>query len=198
VVQTLKDVRRLPLSTVLLACVAAAAVSAIAVGILFGGGSGDEQSTGDTVVLEEGDEVTDVVGEQVSDLPYQVLGSDEETSLTAYAGRPMVVNFFASWCAPCVTEMPAFEQVHQQLGDQVAFVGLSTSDQEEATQQLVEDTGVTYDLGRDPRGDVLVDMGGANLPITALVRADGTIAAVITGGLTADELTERIQSDLLA
>jgi cytochrome c-type biogenesis protein len=118
--------------------------------------------------------------------------------LTAYEGRPIVVNFFASWCAPCVTEMPAFEEVHQAMGDQVAFVGLSTSDREEATLELVEETGVTYDLGRDPRGDLLVDFGGFDLPLTVLVDADGVVTSVNTGELTAAELTELIEAQLLA
>jgi thiol-disulfide isomerase/thioredoxin len=196
VVQTLKDVRRLPLSTVLLACVAAAAVAAIAVGLLFGGsGGGGEQSAPQTVELDPGG---DAVGNPAPDTPYQVLGSDEMTDLTAYEGRPLVLNFFASWCVPCVTEMPAFEEVHQALGDEVAFVGLAARDEEDKTLQLVEDTGVTYDLGRDPRGDVLVALGGASLPTTVLIDADGTITSLNTGELSAEELTEKIQTELLA
>jgi thiol-disulfide isomerase/thioredoxin len=196
--QTLKDIRRLPLSTVLLACVAAAAVSAIAVALLFGGSDGDEpeaaEGTYGTIMLEEGG---DTVGSPVGDTPYTVFGSDEETDLTSYAGRPLVVNFFASWCGPCVTEMPDFEQVHQDLGDEVAFLGLATRDQADATQALLDQTGVSYDIGRDTRGDVLVDLGGLQLPTTVLVAADGTITSVNTGELTATELTEKIQTQLL-
>jgi thiol-disulfide isomerase/thioredoxin len=185
---------------VLLACVAAAAVAAITVALLFGGSGADEAAsdgTASTLVLEEHG-AGDAVGQPVSDLPYDVLGTDEQTVLTAYEGRPIVVNFFASWCAPCVTEMPAFEEVHQAMGDQVAFVGLSTSDREEATLELVEETGVTYDLGRDPRGDLLVDFGGFDLPLTVLVDADGVVTSVNTGELTAAELTELIEAQLLA
>lgn len=194
--QTLKEVRRLPLSTVLLACVAAAAVSAITVALLFGGSSGDSpQTTPETMVLRPGGSS---VGQPVPDTPYEDLGTGEQTDLTAYRGRPVVLNFFASWCVPCVTEMPAFEAVHQQLGDQVAFVGLATRDERDKTEELVEQTGVTYDLGRDPRGDVLVALGGTNLPTTVLIDADGNVTSLNTGELDAEALTTLIQTELLA
>ena len=195
--KTLKEVRRLPLSTVLLACVAAAAAAAIAAGLLLGTAEDETGSdtTAETLELQPGG---DAVGNPVPDTPYQVLGSDEETNLTAYEGRPVVLNFFASWCVPCVTEMPAFEQVHQELGDQVAFVGLATRDEEDKTLDLVEETGVTYDLGRDPRGDVLVDLGGSSMPTTVLIDANGEVTSLNTGEMTADELRQKIQDELLS
>lgn len=195
--QTLREVRRLPLSTVLLACVAAAAVAAIAVGLLFGGSSGDEQSsdeTSGTIELIPGD---DAVGTSVGGAPFDTLDGGE-SSLGSYQGTPVVLNFFGSWCAPCVNEMPALEDVHQALGDQVAFVGLAVRDQEEDTAQIVEDTGVTYDLGRDQRGDLLTSLGGVSMPTTVLIDADGVVTSVNSGELNAAELTEMIEAQLLA
>ncbi len=117
------------------------------------------------------------------------------SSLTAHAGTPLVVNFWASSCAPCITEMPAFERVHQAAGDDVAFIGLAVSDPEDAARALAERTGITYELGFDPVGDIITRSGGTLLPTTVFVNADGTIAE--THALSLDEagLRERIRTN---
>src|SRR5687768_1393784 len=65
----------------------------------------------------------DATGERVGDTTFTLLEGGS-MSLGDLRGTPVVLNFFAEWCPPCVTEMPAFEAVHQELGDRVAFVGL--------------------------------------------------------------------------
>jgi cytochrome c biogenesis protein CcmG, thiol:disulfide interchange protein DsbE len=197
--QTLDEVRQLPLRTVVLSCVAAAAVAAIVAGLLFGSAEGGDDTSDGSVPLEEAG--GSAVGQPVVADEYETFAdgvSTGTTDLTSYEGTPLVVNFFASWCVPCVTEMPAFEEVHQAYGDEVAFVGLAVRNTIEEGQGIVDDTGVTYDLGRDPRGDILTALGGLNLPTTVLVAADGTVTSVNTGEVSASELTEMIDDQLLA
>jgi len=112
----------------------------------------------------------------------------DEVALTTLRGAPTVVNFFASTCAPCVKEMPAIEEVHQTLGDQVTFLGLAVQDRPEAAQDLVDQTGVTYRTALDKDGAVLNALEGILLPTTVLLAADGEVVARHTGELTADEL----------
>jgi len=197
--QTLREVRQLPLRTVVLSCVAAAAVAAVVAGLLFGTAEGGDEQTDGSVPLEQAG--SSAVGEPVVADAYETFADGVSTGtsdLTTYEGTPLVVNFFASWCVPCITEMPAFQQVHQQYGDEVAFVGLAVRDTLEEGQGIVDETGVTYDLGRDPRGDILTALGGLNLPTTVLVAADGTVTSVNTGELTVDELTQQIDQQLLS
>jgi thiol-disulfide isomerase/thioredoxin len=111
-----------------------------------------------------------------------------EIAFADYAGRPVVVNFFASTCVPCVTEMPALEQVNQDLGGDVAFVGVATNDPVDDALDLVERTGVTWDLARDARGDFIAQVGGVGLPTTLLVDADGRIVEKHLGEISEDEL----------
>jgi thiol-disulfide isomerase/thioredoxin len=115
---------------------------------------------------------------------------DQPVRLTDYAGRPLVVNLFASWCAPCVREMPAIEEVKQEVGGEVAFLGVATNDRVEDALALVEQTGITWDLARDPHGEAATSLGMVRMPTTFLVSPDGQLVAEHAGELEADELRD--------
>jgi len=155
---------------------------------------GDDSSGGDVSAegLEPIATVGDVTGRSVPDLELDGF-SGGTVALTDYDGRPMVVNFFASWCVPCVREMPDFEAVHQELGDRVAFVGIDVQDSLDDAQELVDDTGVTYDLALDPSGDLLSAIGGIQMPTTALVDADGVVIELVNGAMDADDLRGKLR-----
>lgn len=120
----------------------------------------------------------------------------EVVALASLRGTPTVVNFFASTCAPCVKEMPALEEVHQELGDSVTFLGLAVQDRPEDAKALVQQTGVTYRTALDKDGSVLNALDGILLPTTVLLDADGTVLDQHTGELTADGLRELIANAL--
>lgn len=111
-----------------------------------------------------------------------------KVALTSLRGTATVVNFFSSTCTPCIKEMPAFEQVWQELGSQVAFVGLAVADRPEDAQALVRQTGVTYRTAQDTDGSVITALGGTVLPTTVLIDADGKVVASHSGELTATAL----------
>ena len=112
--------------------------------------------------------------------------------LGAFAGgEPLVVNFFASWCAPCVREMPDFEAVHRRRDD-VRFLGVSLQDTAAAASQLVTQTGVTYDLARDDGGELFRAVDGFSMPTTVFLDADGTVVDVHGGELSQQDLESRI------
>ncbi|MDH4112724.1 MAG: TlpA family protein disulfide reductase [Actinomycetota bacterium] len=116
-----------------------------------------------------------------------------------YAGlddRPLVINFFASWCPNCIAEMPDFERVHVSLGDRVEFLGISQSDAEQASIDLVHETGITYDAGIDRDGAFFTGLGVVGMPTTVFVRPGGEIAEVWQGGLDATTLEQLIGEHL--
>lgn len=194
--------RRVPLATVVIATLLSLAIAGLVAGLLLGVG---EKKDDPNIVTLDNDVATvpslgegeDTVGRPAPTSDYTTFDG-EEASVADYAGTPMVVNFFASWCVPCVREMPAFEQVHQDLGDQVAFVGVNVQDSETEGQAIVDDTGITYDVGRDPDGSLLASFGGVAMPTTVLVDADGTIVRVLSGATSAEELRAAIDEDLLS
>lgn len=112
----------------------------------------------------------------------------------SYVGRPVVLNFFAAWCPPCIAEMPDFEDVFQEVGDDVAFLGLSLQEPVERAEELVESTGVTYDVGSDTDGSAFAFFGGTGMPTTVFIDHTGAVVDIHSGALTADQLRSRIES----
>jgi len=119
-----------------------------------------------------------------------------EVPLSSLRGGPTVVNFFASYCVPCIEEMPALEEVHLELADQVAFLGLAVADDAGEAHDLVERTGVTYPTAQDTDSAVITALGGTVLPTTVLLDVDGAVVATKHGELDADELRAMIEDEL--
>jgi thiol-disulfide isomerase/thioredoxin len=110
-------------------------------------------------------------------------------------GQPTVVNFFASWCAPCRDEMPDFEAVHQARAGAVHFVGINTGETNlDEAVALVDATGVTYTILLGADTSLIEELGGTNLPMTAFVDADGNVVETYIGVLGQDALDARIDT----
>ncbi len=75
------------------------------------------------------------------------------TDLAAFRGRVVVLNFWASWCPPCVHEMPSLEGLHRALGAEgLVVVGVSVDEDEEAVRRFVKEQGITFPILKDPDG----------------------------------------------
>lgn len=105
----------------------------------------------------------------------------EDIDLTALDG-PTIINLWASTCGPCVVEMPLLEEFHQKHGDQVAVIGIDYQDtQTDKAAELVKESGVTYDLVSDPKGEFNDNAAIPRipaLPFWVAVDADGTVTEV--------------------
>lgn len=117
---------------------------------------------------------------------------EQPAAFAGYAGCPLIVNFFASWCVPCVTEMPDFERFWNTHGAQVAVLGLAANDRLEDAIATVADRGVTYPTGLD-EGELFIDFGGLGMPTTVFVSPLGEILETHSGLLTLDDITTRAE-----
>ncbi|NLV56754.1 MAG: TlpA family protein disulfide reductase [Acidimicrobiales bacterium] len=165
----------------------AAAVTFVAVLSVVGGDDGDADER-PRATLEAAERAPDVVLERFDGEPLR---------LSDYRGQPLVVNFWGSWCVPCVEEMPDLQRVHQALGDRVAFLGVNVRDTPEAADAMVERTGVTYDLARDPDGELGRALDVANWPTTVLIDSDGTVVEVWRSEISAERLCDKVNQGLL-
>jgi len=103
-------------------------------------------------------------------------------------GRPAVLNFWASWCAPCRREAAILEQADRTFGDQVTFLGIDHQDGTIPALEFLRRFHITYRSGYDPDGNVAPEFGLVGLPSTVFVRPDGEIIAQVSGPIDAHQL----------
>lgn len=178
----------------LIAAGAAVALAAAAVGVTLA-----VDSSGGNATAEPAQDSAPGLGHQptvgqLPDLEFARMGSGEPDRLGAYEGRPLVINFWASWCTPCLAELPRFEQTYQAHKGQVTFLGLNLQDSPTSAAQVVADTGLSYPLGIDPDGRVFQALGGFGMPTTLFVAADGNVLERHTGEISAEQLVDKLHT----
>jgi cytochrome c biogenesis protein CcmG/thiol:disulfide interchange protein DsbE len=116
------------------------------------------------------------------------------TSLADMKGTPVVLNMWATWCKPCVREMPDFDSVASSI-DGVRIIGVNVADSADDAAAFAQKLGVQYEQFNDPAGELSDAFAVTGLPATAFIDADGKVVEVHSGALTADELRARIAAD---
>ncbi|MGH7426883.1 MAG: TlpA family protein disulfide reductase [Candidatus Methylomirabilaceae bacterium] len=106
----------------------------------------------------------------------------------SFAGKPLVVNFWASWCTSCLAEIPRFVEVYERHRPEVQFLGLNLQDNPDSAERLAKELGITYVLGRDPQGEAFQAFGGIAMPTTVLIDANGGVVKRLDGEVTAEQL----------
>jgi thiol-disulfide isomerase/thioredoxin len=119
-----------------------------------------------------------------------------EANIASFRGRPVLVNFWGSYCGPCISEMPDLERIKAKYGDRLQIVGFDVQDGETAARQMAERTGVTYLLGFDPSAAIAGSFSVASLPTTVMIGRDGTVTYSRTGARNFDELSALIDENL--
>ena len=110
---------------------------------------------------------------------FELTFSDGEVlSLSGLKGKVVVLNFWGSWCPPCRWEMPSFEEMWREYADQdVVFIGIAVPpDSVEDARDFAELIGVSYPIGLDATGEILVDFGVTEFPTTFIFDRDGNQA----------------------
>ena len=135
-------------------------------------------------------------GERLAELVLPCLTGGPAVNLAHLAGRPLVLNLWATWCGPCREEMPTLQEGYQRFGDQVSFVGVATKDSPQAAAAFLEDVGVTYPQLVDVDGKLLASLGIPGLPVTLVLDTQGRVMNRHVGPVTADGMDGLIKSAL--
>jgi thiol-disulfide isomerase/thioredoxin len=115
-----------------------------------------------------------------------------ELSLADLAGRPVVLDFWATWCAPCIRQVPVLNAIHERYGDQVSVVGVSVDvDAEEVVPPFVEEHEIQYRVLLGDEG-LAQRYGALGFPTLFVLGPEGTILAVHSGVITEQALEEAL------
>jgi cytochrome c biogenesis protein CcmG/thiol:disulfide interchange protein DsbE len=129
------------------------------------------------------------------------LDAEGDLSLASLRGKPVVVNFWASWCGPCEEEAPVLEAAWREHRDQgLVVVGIDYDDFRTDARRFAEKNGMTYPLVYDRGGDVAKEYGLTGVPETFFIDRQGRLVGEpVVGGIEArDELRERFDAGLAA
>ena len=140
-----------------------------------------------------------LVGHQAPDFTLQTFSNPAGQSihLAALKGKPVVLNFWASWCTPCQQESPMLEAAWKKYrAEGVVFVGVDYQDSQSDAQQFLQKYGITYPVGPDTSGTISVDYGVSNVPSTAFIDRSGIVVRTHLGPLDSATLEDAIQQVL--
>ncbi|HEY4683737.1 MAG TPA: TlpA disulfide reductase family protein [Candidatus Acidoferrales bacterium] len=103
-------------------------------------------------------------------------------------GHVVVLNFWATWCAPCIVEMPSLERLHRALKDKgVIVLAVSVDEDAEAYQRFVREKGLTFSTARDPGQKIAALYGTFKFPETFVIDRQGRVVRKIIGPLEWDQ-----------
>jgi peroxiredoxin len=110
------------------------------------------------------------------------MANGQEVSLASLQGKVVLLNFWATWCLECRSEMPAFERLHRELSAQgLAVMGINAREGTATIREYAEELGLTFPLILDPSGKINSTYGVIGLPTTFLIARDGRAVALAIG-----------------
>jgi peroxiredoxin len=114
--------------------------------------------------------------------------SDGTASLTDYRGKWVLVNFWASWCGPCRSEVPDLQELTQRRPNDIVVLGVNQQETREAAAKFAQEFDVTYPIVLDRSGEVSQAYRARGLPVSYLVNPDGVIVKAYLGRISDEDL----------
>ena len=120
----------------------------------------------------------------------------KEVALSDFRGKPVILNFWASWCGPCRSEMPEFDAAYQKYKDDIHFLMVNATDGSRETVEIAKDfiagEGYTFPVYFDESGSASATYGVTGLPATFFIGAQGEAVARASGAISGDILQQGI------
>ncbi len=113
--------------------------------------------------------------------------------LSDFRGKPIVLNWYASWCPPCREEIPDFARAQEALGDKVVFLGIDPQESQRAAVLTLDRGGAKYDAFLDSSGEVSEHYRVQVMPTTYFIDADGYVRLVRAGRVSVSTLVEGLR-----
>ena len=117
-------------------------------------------------------------------------------TLSEFKGKPVILNFWASWCGPCVSEMPEFQEFYDKYGQDIHFVLVNLTDGRQETVEsasgFIAEAGYTFPVYFDTDIDAAMKYGVSAVPVSYFIDAEGFFVAWAQGALSADMLQQGV------
>lgn len=139
-----------------------------------------------------------LIGREAPPFALTTVGDGTPLSLAAFQGKPVVVNFWATWCQPCKQEHGVLTRGAKMFGDKVQFLGVVYEDEEPAILGFLDRYGSGYPALLDQGGKTAIAYGVTGVPETFFIGADGKIVSKYPGALTPDLLAQHVRGLLEA
>ena len=132
---------------------------------------------------------------------FTVLDADgNSVKLSDFIGRPVVLNFWATWCPPCKAEMPDLQAAYETYGDEICFVMVNltdgTRDTVDSVKAFAESSGYTFPVYFDTQSSAALAYSVYSIPNTYFINAEGKIVLSVNQMITAEQLENGIQKIL--
>lgn len=134
-----------------------------------------------------------LVGKPAPTFALREVGSGKTVDVSQFRGKPVVINFWATWCNPCWEEHPVLVANARMLAPQVQFLGVVFQDKEEKILGFLQERGSSYPTVVDEAGKTAIAYGVGGVPETFFVDAKGVIVAKYSGPMSPDILRENLQ-----
>jgi cytochrome c biogenesis protein CcmG, thiol:disulfide interchange protein DsbE len=125
-------------------------------------------------------------GDPAPEFSAPLLEGDGTLALSELRGRPLVLNFWASWCVPCKDEAPLLKGAHEQFGKRVEFVGVDIKDARSSALAFARRYDLDYLHVRDENGAIYADYGLTGQPETFFIDGEGEIVEHVNGPVPED------------
>ncbi|MFD1031616.1 TlpA family protein disulfide reductase [Metaplanococcus flavidus] len=133
------------------------------------------------------------VGETAPDFTLQTLDG-EEASLSDFRGKPVFVNFWATWCPPCRAEMPDMEKLYGNMDIEVLAVNLTDTEKSEGdVASFVEETALTFPILMDTEGELSSAYNVKAYPTSYLIDGDGMISFIAYGAMNYNQMVQEFE-----
>lgn len=132
----------------------------------------DDARNNDTFIPKVGETIPDFTGRDLNSSP---------VSLNEFSGKPILINFWASWCQPCMEELPYLQEVSEKYAGDLIVIGINSDDSLADMQTVVTDLKLTFPIWHDPQGEISRSMLISALPTSYFIDQNGKILGYSIG-----------------
>lgn len=135
----------------------------------------DDETEDENIVYEELE-----VGDTAPDFTVELLGSDT-VKLSDFKGKAVFLNFWATWCGPCIVEFPTIQQLADAFPDDLVVIAVNCSEKKTNIKKFIDDNGYDFNVGLDEDGKIQKKYPTMGIPYTVIIDPDGVITSIHLG-----------------